>query len=59
MCPRIEQLKTELEQLEEAAQHCHPGVKQDLRSLIEDMRAHVAELETVQSKIDDETDDAA
>jgi hypothetical protein len=52
MAERIQRLKSELELLEEAAAHCHPGVADELMALIEDMRAHVAELENAMEKIE-------
>lgn len=45
MVSRIARLKTELELLEEAAVSVHPDLQGELLTLIEDMRAHVAELE--------------
>lgn len=47
MVSRIARLKTELELLEEAAVSVHPDLQGELLILIEDMRAHVAELEGV------------
>ena len=45
MVSRVARLKTELELLEEAAVSVHPDLQGELLTLIEDMRAHVAELE--------------
>lgn len=45
MVSRIARLKTELELLEEAAVSVHPDLQGELLTLIDDMRAHVAELE--------------
>jgi hypothetical protein len=45
MTPRILRLRTELERLEDTVVDCHPEVQGELRVLIEDMRAHLTELE--------------
>ncbi len=45
MVSRIARLKTELELLEEAVVSVHPDLQGELLTLIQDMRAHVAELE--------------
>ncbi len=45
MTPRILRLRTELERLEDTVVDCHPAVDGELRVLIEDIRAHLAELE--------------
>ena len=47
MTPRILRLRTELERLEDTVVDCHPEVQSELRVLIEDMRAHLTELESV------------
>jgi hypothetical protein len=47
MSPRILRLRTELEKLEDTVVDCHPEVQGELRVLIEDMKAHLTELESV------------
>ena len=54
MVSRIARLKTELEQLEEAAASVHPDLQGELLTLIEDMRAHVAELEGTMVDVDED-----
>lgn len=49
MSPRIQHLRDELERLEGAAESCHPDVQTELLTLIDDMRAHLAELESVRA----------
>lgn len=45
MRPRIQRLRAELERLEDAEESCHPDVREELRTLIHDVRAHLSELE--------------
>ncbi len=52
MSIRIERLKVELERLEGTAASCHPGVQEELQTLIEDMKAHLTELESAQAETD-------
>lgn len=54
MDPRIQRLKDELERLQDTAESCHPDLRADLLLLIEDMRAHLSELEAARPA--DETD---
>lgn len=54
MVTRIARLKTELELLEDAAVSVHPDLQGELLTLIEDMRAHVAELEGTLAAADEE-----
>lgn len=45
MSPRIIRLRTELERLKGTADFCHPEIQDELQTLIEDMAAHLIELE--------------
>jgi hypothetical protein len=46
MTERIHRLRQELERLEGVAECCHPDVHDELLSLIDDVRAHLSELES-------------
>ena len=52
MSSRIERLRSELERLEASMETCHPGVHEELRLLIEDVRAHVIALEAAQDALE-------
>ena len=54
MVSRIARLKNELELLEEAAVSVHPDLQGELLTLIEDMPAHVAELEGAMVAIEEQ-----
>ncbi|MGE4064261.1 MAG: hypothetical protein AB7E79_12915 [Rhodospirillaceae bacterium] len=54
MTPRIQRLRTELERLEETAETCHPDVHEELQALIEDVRAHLNELESAVDGVEEE-----
>lgn len=45
MNPRIQRLKSELTRLEGTQEDCHPDMQGELHALIEDMKAHLTELE--------------
>lgn len=54
MSPRIIRLKVELERLEGTADSCHPDIQHELYTLIEDMKAHLTELEDAEPEADGE-----
>lgn len=45
MSPRIIRLRVELERLEGSTDACHPDIQNELKALIDDMKAHLTELE--------------
>lgn len=48
MNPHIDRLRSELERLEASMDTCHPDVHDELKLLIEDVRAHILSLQTAQ-----------
>lgn len=54
MSPRIIRLRVELERLEGTTTACHPEVQDELQTLIEDMKAHLTELEDAEPASDAE-----
>ncbi len=52
MSPRIIRLRVELERLEGTADACHPDIQGELKTLIDDMKAHLTELEDAEPVLD-------
>ena len=48
MNPHIERLRSELKRLEMSMDTCHPDVYDELKLLIEDVRAHIMSLQNAQ-----------
>ncbi len=51
MNPHIERLRSELERLEVSMDTCHPEVHDELKLLIDDVRAHLLSLESAQETV--------
>ncbi|MCC6913165.1 MAG: hypothetical protein IT566_05640 [Rhodospirillaceae bacterium] len=52
MSSRIARLRVELERLEGTTDACHPDIQDELQTLIDDMKAHLTELEDAETTAD-------